>query len=613
MNREIIVLRETVVKLTQLLTGMGLAVTQQGTNAYVQVDQRTQKPIRINIPHIPDNASVELLHAIQGFVDHEVAHVLFTDWAVVKKSNARGEKFNLLRNLLEDTFIEREMAKKFPGSAHNVKQLHKFFIAEITKPALAAAKGPQDEFGILLVPLVRALSGQQIFKDFMADHMEQPLIKALMEQLPAAAIASIPKIKKTQDSYDLADVFYQILNPPPPPAPPSKGDGEDKSDSKQCNPKGKGDEGKPQQPPKPEEEDEDEDDQAQPPKSEDEKNEDEDAGAPSEDEDEDEDGNGAGDGDDEEDGDEGEDEKPQPKPSKAQQSDDDEDGDEEEDEGASGSGDDGDEDADDEGDEGEEEDGDKGAAGGSGDEDQDESDEDDADGQNAGMSAADEEGPEEGDDVVKARDEDEAGDEDSKGNPNANPFQGGVDLQATQDFDAALADKIRESAAKASYSADYRIFTRDFDRIENAKIDERYQDQWLVDLDDTTRGMVGLMQKDIERMMASRSLSVKVPGYRSGRLNSSGLHRLMAGDDRVFRRKHEQRSIETAVGVLIDNSGSMQGAKMRIAMCSGYAFSQTLDRVGIKHEVIGFTTGDHADSKGFSLRMIQLEEQRLGE
>lgn len=94
-------------------------------------------------------------------------------------------------------------------------------------------------------------------------------------------------------------------------------------------------------------------------------------------------------------------------------------------------------------------------------------------------------------------------------------------------------------------------------------------------------------------MMAARSQSVKVPGFRSGRLHTAGLHRLAAGDDRVFRRLHVNESKDVAVELLIDNSGSMEGIKMQTAMEAGYALSSTLERVGIQHEVLGFTTKWH--------------------
>lgn len=620
MNREILILRQTVVKLTQLLTGMGLNVTQQGTSAFVQVDQRTQKPIRINIPNIPDEAKPELLMAIQGFVDHEVAHVLFTDWSIVRKSNAKGEKFNALRNLLEDTFIEREMAKKFPGSAFNVKQLHNFFLSDITGPALKQVGADiGGQFAVLLVPLVRALSGQKIFQDYMAPHMGQPLIKALMEKLPAEVIAKIPKIKSTQDSFDLAQVFFDIIHPP---KPPSSGDASDKSDEKECNDKGKGgSESKPKPEPKEsEKEDEkpaaadfEEDEERDEPVENDEEDEEEAPASPKpkpepedeEDEDEEEDDEpAAADDDDEESGE---------KPSSG---DDEADGDDEPaDDAEDGSGDDGesddgdesDDEADDEGsdDDGEDE-GDAGA-GKSGDDDRDgEGDE----GEGAGEVVDDTESDEDQEQPEKTEYAEAEADEGGKGNPEPNPFEA-ADVPATVDFEDALSDHIRDEAKRDTMASQYCIFSRDFDRIERLKPHPQYQDAWLTSLEDRTRSMVGLMQKEIERMMAARSQVVKVPGYRSGRLNSAGLHRLMSGDDRVFRRLHESKSKDTVVGLLIDNSGSMAShGKIGVAMASGFALAQTLEKVGIKNEVIGFTTTN--DAPGFSWNMVQSEQQRLG-
>ena len=172
-------------------------------------------------------------------------------------------------------------------------------------------------------------------------------------------------------------------------------------------------------------------------------------------------------------------------------------------------------------------------------------------------------------------------------------------------------ERIAKDSGAAARSSSYFIYSTDFDRIERLVPGHRYQDAWLAKLEEETRHMVGIMQKNIERMMAARSQSVKVPGFRSGRLNSAGLHRLFANDDRIFRRKFEAKTKDTAVGLLIDNSGSMSGKKQAVAMATGFALSQTLERVGIPHEVVGFTTGS-MNVPGLSGRMISAEQSRIG-
>lgn len=71
-----VIVREAVIKLVQVLTERKIKVTQRGSKAYVRYN-RDGSPSVVNVPYIPDDASEEYLAAIQGFLDHEVAHVLF--------------------------------------------------------------------------------------------------------------------------------------------------------------------------------------------------------------------------------------------------------------------------------------------------------------------------------------------------------------------------------------------------------------------------------------------------------------------------------------------------------------------------------------------------------
>jgi len=84
---------------------------------------------------------------------------------------------------------------------------------------------------------------------------------------------------------------------------------------------------------------------------------------------------------------------------------------------------------------------------------------------------------------------------------------------------------------------------------------------------------------------------------------------LTVNDDRVFRKIQIHRTKETAVTLLVDNSGSMNGPKIHTAMHAAYALSQTLERVGVKHEVLGFTCYE-PDRK--HLDTIRDETARLG-
>jgi cobalamin biosynthesis protein CobT len=97
------------------------------------------------------------------------------------------------------------------------------------------------------------------------------------------------------------------------------------------------------------------------------------------------------------------------------------------------------------------------------------------------------------------------------------------------------------------------------------------------------------MQKEIQRLIVARSHAVMIPGFRRGRINSTALHRVPCGDDRVFRKKQEAVTNKVAVTLLIDNSGSMAGGKIETAMKAAWAFAETLDRLKIPCDVLGFT------------------------
>ena len=75
MRKDIEIIRQAIVKVTQMLAGQKIKVTQQGADAFVTWDKRG-KPLRVNVPYLPDNASSDLIAAVQGFLDHEVAHIL---------------------------------------------------------------------------------------------------------------------------------------------------------------------------------------------------------------------------------------------------------------------------------------------------------------------------------------------------------------------------------------------------------------------------------------------------------------------------------------------------------------------------------------------------------
>jgi cobalamin biosynthesis protein CobT len=61
------------------------------------------------------------MDAMQGYLDHETAHVIFTDFTALDKIARRDKKMFTVVNALEDPRIERKMADVWRGSAINLR------------------------------------------------------------------------------------------------------------------------------------------------------------------------------------------------------------------------------------------------------------------------------------------------------------------------------------------------------------------------------------------------------------------------------------------------------------------------------------------------------------
>ena len=716
MNRDIIILREAINKVVQMLAGMGLRVTQRGSSAYVQTNPKTLKPELVNIPFIPDNATDELIHAIQGFMDHEVAHILFTDWKAVQEA-CKTPKLDSLHNIVEDPFIEREMGKKFPGAAHNIHVLHDFFIRKITQPALdevdaahraGKLKGEAYEaarFSVLMVPLVRAWSGQFTFHDFMqkeGHYTSNKFVKLLAEKTPAAVIARIPHIKTSWEALDVARELHAVLYPPKQEKQPDQpGQGEPCEDGEAGQPSKDNKSSKKDTPGKGEKEhknesknaDGDQDSNETPEdanneagegdgeagsneggttksskgdkKSKDNKEKKDDADeADGEAEDDGdgsdaarEDGEGTDGGDRDEsasdrdpagsdrgsEGDESEDDAGGDRRDPERDDDglDDQDGD-----GTDGEADGADtaSDADGDGDDEDEQDGNGDDAGRGGDHDDADADEegageadgDEDEGDSAeGKEGSGEEGDEDGGEGKASLSNQESGDQDididdanthskadggeadteASGQPGIGHVDGDFeDIEVTPySFEAMVRQHITDEAVRQTRGADYAIYSNEFDIFAKHDMTPKFQAAQFTMLEDQTRGMVGVMQKEIERMMAQRNRVFNVGGQKSGKLNAPGFSRILVNDPRVFKRKQEHQAKDTAVSLLVDNSGSMSGQRILTAMTAAYALSSTLDRVNIQHECLGFTTTYNGKpGSGYDYYKIEQEQRKLG-
>lgn len=110
---------ESLAVLATYMSGQyGISVESRGTDAYSYRDDQGRGHIVV-----PALAGTEdELALIRGYIDHEVAHLIFTDWQYVKKCCDNLVKN--LHNIYEDVLVERLMSNRFPGCRTNLTKLN---------------------------------------------------------------------------------------------------------------------------------------------------------------------------------------------------------------------------------------------------------------------------------------------------------------------------------------------------------------------------------------------------------------------------------------------------------------------------------------------------------
>ena len=155
---------------------------------------------------------------------------------------------------------------------------------------------------------------------------------------------------------------------------------------------------------------------------------------------------------------------------------------------------------------------------------------------------------------------------------------------------SALFSRKVEKAVKSAMSADdYVVLSTDKDLVEY--IEPTFDTNIVQRIEEETHAMTSALQKNLERAISARSIAIWTPGQRRGKIHNASLYKLFQNDPKIFKKKQECRTKDVSVSLLIDCSGSMSGEKARLACSTGYALTEVLTRMGIRCEVLGFTTG----------------------
>ena len=151
----------------------------------------------------------------------------------------------------------------------------------------------------------------------------------------------------------------------------------------------------------------------------------------------------------------------------------------------------------------------------------------------------------------------------------------------------------------------YKVFTRAYDEVVNAEelcdADElerlrAFLDKQLL----TLHGAVARLANRLQRRLLAQQNRGWDFDLDEGMIDAARLARIIVDPTHplTFKQERETTFRDTVVTLLLDNSGSMRGRPIMVAACCADILARTLERCGVKVEILGFTTrawkGGHA-------------------
>lgn len=146
-------------------------------------------------------------------------------------------------------------------------------------------------------------------------------------------------------------------------------------------------------------------------------------------------------------------------------------------------------------------------------------------------------------------------------------------------------------------NASYRVFTRAHDEIVRAEdlcdAEElarlrKYLDRQLERL----KGAVARLANRLQRQLMAQQMRSWTFDLEEGVLDTARLTRVVTDPMQPlsFKEETDTEFRDTVVTLLLDNSGSMRGRPIMIAALTADILARTLERCGVKVEILGFTT-----------------------
>ena len=163
--------------------------------------------------------------------------------------------------------------------------------------------------------------------------------------------------------------------------------------------------------------------------------------------------------------------------------------------------------------------------------------------------------------------------------------------------DSSESSRPPQSSGRESRITDYKPFT--------TKFDETISAEDLCDAEELTRlrayldkqishlqGVVARLANRLQRRLMAQQNRAWEFDLEEGTLDPARLPRIVidAQQPLSFKREKDTNFRDTVVTLVIDNSGSMRGRPISVAATCADILARTLERCGVKTEILGFTT-----------------------
>jgi cobalamin biosynthesis protein CobT len=514
----------------------GIEVIFRGSEAFT--DGRT-----IVVPSLAEDAPDDLIEAIIGYIDHEVGHVMDTDFTVLARNDveiAKDPRKKLIVNAVEDIRQEHINGQRYRGVGLNLEFTEEWTLRKIDAKWEAKDPDPMEippfnRFCLVSMARAKMIAGHPYAKEWYEKWVPlldvEEIIEALddeietwhaLESTQEAWDAGLRVLDKLEEYKEMKVAETKLVKGPggtlPPPDDEDDEEGEPGDGESGMDDVAEEDDLDKETPESPGESDEsdldessDEDDEGEESKSgghDDESEEDE--------SDEDSEGSGSGDS-------------------------------EEEEESESGESDD------------EEEDGDDGSSGGDDGDDDDSEEDDEGEGAPANIAAL-------------------------------------TDKEVSVSEDDMHKFTQLEIGEGSGDSKGHRAYSMEFDRIITPEGDGNLEEYGKV-LGDA-RAAVNVVYTVLTRTLLAQARTKTQYGRQDGKINTTAVGMLRAGSPSIFKRKRKGLKLNTYVEVIVDQSGSMSGyfsergkSKIGLAQQTCIVLAEALNRIGVPFGICGFTCG----------------------